>query len=130
MKASIIISTIFAASAWAATLPAGLTTRQANTANEVALQQAREDSAAAIEQGLGRGRVLGDQATCSELCKRCRLSASATAVAEVFACGTAAVAVDVLTVGAATFLEAAGFIFCEGAVIAKLNEKEEACLKE
>jgi hypothetical protein len=129
MKASIIISTIFAASAWAVTLPTGLTKRQ-NAANEQALQQAREDAAKAIEGGQGRGRVLIDEGNCSEACQRCRLAATTTAVAEVFACGTAAVAVDVLTAGAAVFLEAAGFVFCEASVITNLNEKEETCTKE
>ncbi|KAH7216962.1 uncharacterized protein BKA55DRAFT_546393 [Fusarium redolens] len=114
LKASIIISTIFAASAWAGTLPTGLTKRQ-NAANEQALQQAREDAAKAIEGGQGRGRVLIDEGNCSEA---------------FFACGTAAVAVDVLTAGAAVFLEAAGFVFCEASVITNLNEKEETCTKE
>ncbi|EXM19492.1 hypothetical protein V3481_017623 [Fusarium oxysporum f. sp. vasinfectum] len=126
MKASIIITTILTTSAWAGNLP----TKRQNAANEAALQQAREDSAKAIEGGQGRGRLLLDEGNCSEACKRCRLSATTTAVAEVFACGTAAVAVDVLTAGAAVFLEAAGFVFCEASVITNLNEKEETCLKE
>ncbi|KAF4343826.1 hypothetical protein FBEOM_2221 [Fusarium beomiforme] len=129
MKASIVISSLFAASAWAGTLPTGLTKRQ-NAANEQALQQAREDAAKAIEGGQGRGRLLLDEGNCSEACNRCRTNAVTTAVAEVFACGTAAVAVDVLTAGAATFLEAAGFVFCEASVVTNLNAKEEECLKE
>ncbi|KAF5598023.1 hypothetical protein FPCIR_3296 [Fusarium pseudocircinatum] len=127
MKASIILTTLLTTSAWAGALP---TKRQNTAANEAALQQAREESAKAIEGGQGRGRLLLDEGNCSEACNRCRLSASATAVAEVFACGTAAVAIDVLTAGIATFLEAAGFVACEGAVVAKLNEKEETCLNE
>ncbi|KAF5551421.1 hypothetical protein FMEXI_3539 [Fusarium mexicanum] len=126
MKASVILTTILTTVTWASTLP----TKRQNAANEAALQQARDDSAAAIERDQGRGRLLLDEGGYSEACNRCRLSASATAVAEVFACGTAAVAIDVLTAGVATFLEAAGFVACEGAVIAKLNEKEETCLNE
>ncbi|KAF5717133.1 hypothetical protein FMUND_5951 [Fusarium mundagurra] len=126
MKASIILTTLLTTSISASTLP----TKRQNAANEAALQQAREDSAKAIEGGAGRGRLLLDEGGCSEACKRCRLSATTTAVAEVFACGTAAVAVDVLTAGAAVFLEAAGFVFCEASVITNLNEKEETCLKE
>ncbi|CZR45145.1 uncharacterized protein FPRO_15680 [Fusarium proliferatum ET1] len=126
MKASIILTTILTTSAWAGTLP----TKRQNAANEAALQQAREDSVKAIEGGQGRGRLLLDEGNCSEACNRCRASAVATAVAEVFACGTAAVAIDVLTAGIATFLEAAGFVACEAAVVSTLNEKEETCLKE
>ncbi|CVL03597.1 uncharacterized protein FMAN_15109 [Fusarium mangiferae] len=126
MKASIILTTILTTSAWAGTLP----TKRQNAANEAALQQAREDSAKAIEGGQGRGRLLLDEGNCSEACNRCRVNAVTIAVAEVLACGTAAVAVDVLTAGVATFLEAAGFALCEAAVITTLNEKEETCLKE
>ncbi|KAF4961442.1 hypothetical protein FGADI_296 [Fusarium gaditjirri] len=126
MKASIIITTILTTSAWASTLP----TKRQSASNEAALQKAREDSANAIEGGQGRGRLLLDEGNCSEACKRCRSNAVATAVAEVFGCGTAAVAVEVLTAGAATFLEAAGFIACEAAVVTNLNEKEETCLKD
>ncbi|KAF5553182.1 hypothetical protein FNAPI_6787 [Fusarium napiforme] len=126
MKASIILATLLSTSTWASTLP----TKRQNAANEAALQQAREESAAAIERGQGRGRLLLDEGNCSEACQRCRVNAVTTAVAEVFACGTAAVAVDVLTAGIATFLEAAGFALCEAAVVTTLNEKEETCLKE
>ncbi|KAF5557617.1 hypothetical protein FPHYL_7636 [Fusarium phyllophilum] len=126
MKSSIILATLLSTSVWAGTL---LTKRQ-NAANEAALQQAREDSAKAIEGGQGRRRLILDEGRCSEACQRCRLSATTTVVAEVLACGTAAVAVDVLTAGAAVFLEAAGLVFCEASVITNLNEKEETCLKE
>ncbi|PVH90089.1 hypothetical protein DM02DRAFT_621164 [Periconia macrospinosa] len=127
MKVFAILTTTFAALAAAGPIRAR---QEASPANEAALKKAREDSAAAIERGQGRGRLLLDEGGCLEACQRCRTSATATAVAEVFACGTAAVAIDVLTAGAAAFLDAAGFVFCEGAVIAKLNEKEETCLKE
>ncbi|KAK2668242.1 hypothetical protein RAB80_015622 [Fusarium oxysporum f. sp. vasinfectum] len=62
MKASIIITTILTTSAWAGNLP----TKRQNAANEAALQQAREDSAKAIEGGQGRGRLLLDEGNCSE----------------------------------------------------------------
>ncbi|KAI1044246.1 hypothetical protein LB505_008640 [Fusarium chuoi] len=114
MKASVILTTILTTSAWASTLP----TKRQNAANEAALQQAREDSVKAIEGGQGRGRLLFDEGNCSEACIRCRVNAVATAVA-----------VDVLTAGIATFLEAAGFVACEAAVVTTLNE-EKTGLKE
>ncbi|KAM5366947.1 hypothetical protein ACJA88_011808 [Fusarium oxysporum] len=71
MKASIIITTILTTSTWAGTLP----TKRQNAANEAALQQAREDSAKAIEGGQGRGRLLLDEGNCSEASIYCSAAA-------------------------------------------------------
>lgn len=139
MKASAILISLFSASALATTIP--LATRQEAPAQNVtrqpvllpqnvqALNEARQDAADAIKRGQGRGRLLKDEASCNEACKRCRGGATAKAVFEVFSCGTAAVAIDVLTDGALFFLDAAGFISCEVAVVAALNEAEETCTK-
>ncbi|KAH7317547.1 hypothetical protein BKA65DRAFT_103866 [Rhexocercosporidium sp. MPI-PUGE-AT-0058] len=131
MKASTILVAIFSASAMANTIPIAARQEEPLPQNVDALQKAREDSADAIKRGDGQGRRLGeDLSGCSELCDRCRTAATAKAVAEVIGCGTALVIVDVLTAGLSTFLEAAGFVSCEAAVIAILNQNEEACLKE
>ncbi|KAK0386727.1 hypothetical protein NLU13_6562 [Sarocladium strictum] len=129
MKTSTILVALFSATSMASTIP--LVARQDLLPQNVqALDTARNDAAAAINRGQGKGRLLLDEGGCQEACQRCRTSAVATAVAEVFACGTAAVAIDVLTAGIATFLEVAGFAACEAAVVASLNEKEETCLKD
>ncbi|KAL6411786.1 hypothetical protein AUP68_04164 [Ilyonectria robusta] len=91
---------------------------------EKVLADARAASIAEIEKGGGEGRQLFE---CGQLCSQCRTGAITTAVAEIALCGTAALAVEVFTLGAATILEVAGFVACEAAVVGTLNESEANC---
>ncbi|KAK7415233.1 hypothetical protein QQZ08_012407 [Neonectria magnoliae] len=91
---------------------------------EAVLADARAKSIATIRNGGGEGRRLFE---CGQLCSQCRTGAVTAAVAEIALCGTAALAVEVFTLGTATILEVAGFIACEAAAIGTLNEAEANC---
>lgn len=90
------------------------------------LRDARNSAMEQIETGGGRGRKLSS-AKCSTACSQCQTGAVTKAVGEVGVCGTAAVAIEVATAGAATILEVAGFISCQTAIIGELNAAEANC---
>jgi hypothetical protein len=93
---------------------------------ETVIDVARDDAAESY-----RGRRLteeqGGNKCTSSTCKQCRDGALTTALAEVAGCGIAALAVEVVTAGAATILEVAGFTACEVAIVGTYNQALAEC---
>lgn len=96
-----------------------------DTVNSV-LKDARNSAMEQMETGGGKGRKLSS-AACSQSCDQCRSGAVTKAIGEVGVCGTAALAIEVATAGAATILEVAGFISCQVAIMGELNSAEASC---
>ncbi|KAH8702704.1 hypothetical protein GQ44DRAFT_778539 [Phaeosphaeriaceae sp. PMI808] len=95
------------------------------TVNKV-LDDARTSRVEAFKTNDSSRRRLG-QTECSPNCQQCSNGATTKAIAEIAACGIAALAIDAATLGVGAILEAAGFIACETGVIGSLDESLANC---